>query len=157
RSVRRRPGTGRPSRPASSIPGSSPEGPLDGGDSKKGQLCRPEARSLAWGKESCAVGRLRWARAPKGQDRSARGNAPEPLSAWDSNKGTRPMWTVIGILIKILIVVGATQGAVAYLIYVERKVAAYAQDRIGPNRAGREVGVPFGLLQPLADAAKMLL
>src|SRR5579883_525344 len=67
------------------------------------------------------------------------------------------MLTVIGILIKILIVVGATQGAVAYLIYVERKVAAYAQDRIGPNRAGREVGVPFGLLQPLADGAKMLL
>ncbi len=49
------------------------------------------------------------------------------------------------------------QGAVAYLIYVERKVAAYAQDRIGPNRAGREFGIPFGLLQPLADGAKMLL
>jgi NADH-quinone oxidoreductase subunit H len=48
-------------------------------------------------------------------------------------------------------------GAVAYLIYVERKVAAYAQDRIGPNRAGREFGIPFGLLQPLADGAKMLL
>lgn len=67
------------------------------------------------------------------------------------------MLTVIGILIKVLIVVGLTQGAVAYLIYVERKVAAYAQDRIGPNRAGRELGVPFGLLQPLADGAKMLL
>jgi NADH-quinone oxidoreductase subunit H len=48
-------------------------------------------------------------------------------------------------------------GTVAYLIYVERKVAAYAQDRIGPNRAGREFGVPFGLLQPLADGAKMLI
>ena len=45
----------------------------------------------------------------------------------------------------------------AYLIYVERKVAAYAQDRIGPNRAGGEFGIPFGLLQPLADGAKMLL
>ena len=53
--------------------------------------------------------------------------------------------------------VGVTQGAVAYLILVERKVAAYAQDRIGPNRAGREFGIPFGLLQPLADGAKMLL
>ena len=63
----------------------------------------------------------------------------------------------LGILIKILIVVGVTQGAVAYLILVERKVAAYAQDRIGPNRAGREFGVPFALLQPLADGAKMLL
>ncbi len=62
------------------------------------------------------------------------------------------MWDVIGILIKIGIVVGITQGAVAYLILVERKIAAWSQDRIGPNRAG-----PFGLLQPLADGAKMLL
>ena len=67
------------------------------------------------------------------------------------------MLVLIGILIKILIVVGITQGAVAYLILVERKVAAYAQDRIGPNRAGREFGIPFGLLQPLVDGAKMIL
>jgi NADH-quinone oxidoreductase subunit H len=63
----------------------------------------------------------------------------------------------IGVLFKILVVVGVTQGAVAYLILVERKVAAYAQDRIGPNRAGREFGIPFALLQPLADGAKLLL
>jgi NADH-quinone oxidoreductase subunit H len=61
-------------------------------------------------------------------------------------------WYVVGLLVKILIVVGITQGAVAYLILVERKVAAWAQDRIGPNRAG-----PFGIWQPLADGAKMLL
>src|ERR1700739_156188 len=67
------------------------------------------------------------------------------------------MLVLIGILIKILLVVNVALGAVAYLIYVERKVAAYAQDRIGPNRAGREFGIPFGLLQPLADGAKMLL
>ncbi|GAC1471354.1 MAG: NADH-quinone oxidoreductase subunit NuoH [Isosphaeraceae bacterium] len=67
------------------------------------------------------------------------------------------MLEAIGILLKILVVVGITQGAVAYLILVERKVAAYAQDRIGPNRAGREFGIPFALLQPLADGAKMLL
>src|SRR4051812_5156115 len=67
------------------------------------------------------------------------------------------MLTVMGILIKILIVVALSQGAVTYLIYVERKIAAYAQDRIGPNRAGREFGIPFGLLQTLADPAKMLL
>jgi NADH-quinone oxidoreductase subunit H len=63
----------------------------------------------------------------------------------------------IGIFLKIFVVINLILGAVAYLIYVERKVAAYAQDRLGPNRAGREVGVPFGLLQPLADGAKMLL
>jgi NADH-quinone oxidoreductase subunit H len=67
------------------------------------------------------------------------------------------MLALIGTLVKILIVVGVTQGVVAYLILVERKVAAYAQDRIGPNRCGREFGLPFGLLQPLADGAKMLL
>lgn len=66
-------------------------------------------------------------------------------------------WALVGVLIKLLLVVGLTQLTVAYLIYVERKVAAFAQDRIGPNRAGREIGVPWGLLQPLADGAKMLL
>jgi NADH-quinone oxidoreductase subunit H len=62
-------------------------------------------------------------------------------------------WT----LVLIVVVASVLMGAVAYLIYVERKVAAYAQDRLGPNRAGKEIGVPFGLLQPLADGAKMLL
>jgi NADH-quinone oxidoreductase subunit H len=37
-----------------------------------------------------------------------------------------------------------------YATYAERKVAAFLQDRIGPNRAG-----PFGLLQPLADGGKL--
>jgi NADH-quinone oxidoreductase subunit H len=67
------------------------------------------------------------------------------------------VWLVVGLLIKIGVVVGILQGAVAYLILVERKIAAYAQDRIGPNRAGSEFGIPFALLQPLADGAKMLL
>ena len=67
------------------------------------------------------------------------------------------MWLLIGVALEDLIVTNVLLGAVAYLIYVERKIAAYAQDRIGPNRAGREFGIPFGLLQPLADGAKMLL
>ncbi len=67
------------------------------------------------------------------------------------------MLLLLGITFKIVVVASVLLGAVAYLIYVERKVAAFAQDRIGPNRAGREFGIPFGLLQPLADGAKMLL
>ena len=67
------------------------------------------------------------------------------------------MLLLIGITFKIVVVASVLMGAVAYLIYVERKVAAFAQDRIGPNRAGGEFGIPFGLLQPLADGAKMLL
>jgi len=58
-----------------------------------------------------------------------------------------------GIMVgKILAVVGISQGTVAYLILVERKIAGWAQDRLGPNRVG-----PFALIQPLVDGAKMLL
>lgn len=50
----------------------------------------------------------------------------------------------------ILAVFGVTLLIATYLTYFERKVAAWLQDRVGPDRAG-----PFGILQPLADAGKM--
>lgn len=58
---------------------------------------------------------------------------------------------LLATIITIAIMMGVLQGACAYLIYVERKMAAFIQDRIGPNRVG-----PFGLLQPIADGLKFL-
>lgn len=55
-------------------------------------------------------------------------------------------------LILVVIVFAVSLGVAAYLTYGERKVAAFLQDRLGPNRAG-----PFGLLQPLADGVKMFM
>jgi NADH-quinone oxidoreductase subunit H len=52
----------------------------------------------------------------------------------------------------IVAVVGFVLNTVAYLILAERKVAAWVQDRLGPNRVG-----PWGLLQPIVDGGKMFL
>lgn len=54
------------------------------------------------------------------------------------------------ILVLILFLVSL--GAAAYMTYFERKLAAWIQDRVGPDRAG-----PFGILQPIADGVKMFL
>jgi NADH-quinone oxidoreductase subunit H len=59
---------------------------------------------------------------------------------------------VIQILLKITAIVLPLLGLVAYYTYAERKVIGYMQVRIGPNRVGWR-----GLLQPIADAVKLMM
>ena len=74
---------------------------------------------------------------------------------------------IIFSVVKIAIVVGVVQGMVAYAVLAERKISAWIQDRVGPNRAAPPFvkAIPglgpalirLGLFQPLADGLKFML
>ena len=62
------------------------------------------------------------------------------------------LFDLIATLVKIAIVFGVLMNSVVFMTWVERRVSAWIQDRLGPNRVG-----PFGLFQPIADGVKFLL
>src|SRR5882762_5993092 len=64
--------------------------------------------------------------------------------------GNPDLQFVLWALLKIVVILFGLLGVVSYLTFAERKIAGHIQARNGPNRVG-----PLGLLQPIADVAKL--
>ena len=70
---------------------------------------------------------------------------------WINNLTTTQQFVLFSA-IKVVCVFAVVMPMIAYSVMAERRISAWIQDRVGPNRVG-----PFGLLQPLADGLKFLL
>jgi len=71
-----------------------------------------------------------------------------PMTDWFNNLDLTTQ-TAIFTGVKVVAAFAVLMSMVAYVVLVERRVCAFIQDRLGPNRVG-----PFGLLQPVADGVK---
>jgi NADH-quinone oxidoreductase subunit H len=86
-----------------------------------------------------------------GETTSLPGNWGGAAGLWPFGAASSGALAVLIILLKILAIVVPVLLLVAYLTYWERRLIGWMHIRIGPNRVG-----PFGLLQPIADAVKLI-
>ncbi len=78
--------------------------------------------------------------------------SPYPWLVTDVNTPIAGIPLLVATSIKIAVMFGVVMLTVAYTTLAERRISAFIQDRLGPNRVG-----PFGLLQPIADGLKNLV
>src|SRR3954469_9253026 len=60
------------------------------------------------------------------------------------------LWDLVIVVVKIAVIFQVLLGVFSGMTYIERRLLAFMQFRLGPNRTG-----PFGLLQPVADGIKL--
>ncbi|MGI6469694.1 MAG: NADH-quinone oxidoreductase subunit NuoH [Syntrophomonadaceae bacterium] len=74
------------------------------------------------------------------------------LTSWMVGLGIKPVWAdLILLVVQWAIIIAIVTVNVIILIWLERKVSGFIQERLGPNRLG-----PFGAFQTIADAMKLL-
>ena len=74
------------------------------------------------------------------------------MTDWFTSLSPNEQFAIFSLLKIVIAVFAVVLPMVAYSVVAERRISAWIQDRIGPNRVG-----PFGLLQPAADGLKFIL